>query len=616
MASINFDSVLESLGAEGRYQTVLYYLLCIPATIPAAFLAFNQVFLSATPGHWCQIPQLANLTIENRKALAIPFDGTKYSSCTMYHVDYNQILPETILAGIWPANTSLSQPVVDSTWPVVNCLYGWEYDKTQYDATLVTELNLVCDNKWLPSFSTTLFYVGSLFGNLLFGWIADKWGRRISFLLMIYMAVMLSIATAFSPNYTVYMVFRAINGLTFPALFQIPYILVMELVGPEFRTFAGNGISMFFGLSLALLAGLAYFLRHWFHLALATSVPFLPLFGYYWVVPESPRWLLSRNRIDEAEAIVQHIARINKRTIPPNYLRSLQQHPDLLLQTDINIKLSTEEQQEIPRHPSHQPSKGTMLELLSYPNMRRKFYILTFLWLANSVAYNGLSYNSSNLGVSDTLAFFINAIVEAPAYVLTWWAMSRWGRRWVTCLTMLLGGLACCCCMLVPEDPLWISVTLAMIGKFGIAASFGIIFLYASELLPTVVRSQAMAIASFVAGIGLIAFPYIVFLAVYSRLLPLLIMGLLATAGALCSVLLPETLGVSLPQTLEEGEAFGLRHRIWSCPAGRKRRCQKVDGVKSSDIGNESLVLLVPSDAAITNAEFSQQPPSSTSCSL
>ena len=48
-------------------------------------------------------------------------------------------------------------------------------------------------------------------------------------------------------------------------------------------------------------------------------------------------------------------------------------------------------------------------------------------------------------------------------------------------------------------------------------------------------------------------------------------MGLLATAGALCSVLLPETLGVSLPQTLEEGEAFGLRVPIWSCPASRKK---------------------------------------------
>ena len=51
-----------------------------------------------------------------------------------------------------------------------------------------------------------------------------------------------------------------------------------------------------------------------------------------------------------------------------------------------------------------------------------------------------------------------------------------------------------------------------MVGKFGIAASFSIIFLYASELLPTVVRSQAMAWASFVAGIGLLGFPYIVYL--------------------------------------------------------------------------------------------------------
>jgi hypothetical protein len=36
------------------------------------------------------------------------------------------------------------------------------------------QLNLVCDNKWWPSTSTSLFYVGSLFGNVLFGLVADK----------------------------------------------------------------------------------------------------------------------------------------------------------------------------------------------------------------------------------------------------------------------------------------------------------------------------------------------------------------------------------------------------------------------------------------------------------
>ena len=55
----------------------------------------------------------------------------------------------------------------------------------------------------------------------------------------------------------------------------------------------------------------------------------------------------------------------------------------------------------------------------------------------------------------------------------------------------------------------WITVTLAMIGKFEIAASFAVIYVYAGELMPTVVRSEAMGISSFVAGIGLLIFPYI-----------------------------------------------------------------------------------------------------------
>ena len=42
---------------------------------------------------------------------------------------------------------------------------------------------------------------------------------------MIYMTVTLMIVTAFSPNYTFYMAIRTITGLTFPSLFQIPYIL-------------------------------------------------------------------------------------------------------------------------------------------------------------------------------------------------------------------------------------------------------------------------------------------------------------------------------------------------------------------------------------------------------
>lgn len=118
----------------------------------------------------------------------------------------------------------------------------------------------------------------------------------------------------------------------------------------------------------------------------------------------------------------------------------------------------------------------------------------------------------------------------------------------------------------VAADAVWVTVSLAMIGKFGIAASFAVFYVFVGELLPTVLRSQAMGIASFIAGIGLLTFPYIVHLAVYSRVLPLIVMGSLSVAGALTSVFLPETLNIHLPQTIEEGELFGADFKLWSCP--------------------------------------------------
>ena len=60
-----------------------------------------------------------------------------------------------------------------------------------------------------------------------------------------------------------------------------------------------------------------------------------------------------------------------------------------------------------------------------------------------------------------------------------------------------------------------------MIGKFQIAASFAVIYVYAGELMPTVVRSEAMGISSFIAGIGLLIFPQINALVISLHSVPL-----------------------------------------------------------------------------------------------
>lgn len=55
--------------------------------------------------------------------------------------------------------------------------------------------------------------------------------------------------------------------------------------------------------------------------------------------------------------------------------------------------------------------KASPLDVFRYPNIRRKFFILTFDWVALGVVYNSLSYNTPNLGVDDYLAFFIGKYV-------------------------------------------------------------------------------------------------------------------------------------------------------------------------------------------------------------
>ncbi len=76
--------------------------------------------------------------------------------------------------------------------------------------------------------------------------------------------------------------------------------------------------------------------------------------------------------------------------------------------------------------------------------------LITFNWLANALVYNGLSFYSANLNVNSFLGFFISSAVEIPSYFVGWYAMDKWGRRWILFATMTTGGIAGICCMFVP----------------------------------------------------------------------------------------------------------------------------------------------------------------------
>ncbi|EYC06460.1 hypothetical protein Y032_0076g994 [Ancylostoma ceylanicum] len=210
----------------------------------------------------------------------------------------------------------------------------------------------------------------------------------------------------------------------------------------------------------------------------------------------------------------------------------------------------------------------------------------------NAIIYNGLTLNVSNLPVDDYWSFIINGAVELPAYFIVWPLLQTIGRRWTLASTMIVCGIGCVSAMFMPTDYPWLVASASFIGKFGVGSGFAVIYIFAGELYPTVVRAIGMGMSSMVAGSGLLLAPHIVKLGDYMKILPLLIMGLMALSAGICTFFLPETLGAPLPMTLEDAENFGKRQGLFT-GASEKRKKRESAPLIASQFRNKTNSLIL-----------------------
>lgn len=99
----------------------------------------------------------------------------------------------------------------------------------------------------------------------------------------------------------------------------------LELVGPNYRSFVTVMTCTFYTFGLMGLALVTVYVRDWFHLSLVTSVPFLLYFLYIFIMPESPRWLLAKGKLEEALKILETMARVNGKEFPESFHSKLEE---------------------------------------------------------------------------------------------------------------------------------------------------------------------------------------------------------------------------------------------------------------------------------------------------
>eukprot|EP00928_Gymnodinium_smaydae_P037515 TRINITY_DN26023_c0_g4_i2.p1 TRINITY_DN26023_c0_g4~~TRINITY_DN26023_c0_g4_i2.p1 ORF type:complete len:683 (+),score=114.46 TRINITY_DN26023_c0_g4_i2:99-2051(+) len=120
--------------------------------------------------------------------------------------------------------------------------------------------------------------------------------------------------------------------------------------------------------------------------------------------------------------------------------------------------------------------------------------------------------------------------------------------------TLAIGG-ACCILTVVavrPDMPKMLLLVLVFLGKGAISLAFAVVYLYATELFPTTLRSSSMGLQSLFARFGGMLAPAVASMGKVSQALPLIIFGVPCAISALLLLCLPETRGQPMPDTLDD----------------------------------------------------------------
>ena len=518
---VTFDDILTDLGEFGRYQKRTYLLLFLP-TIFSAMQKQSWVFLGAKAAHRCKLPEEShNASFYNpdiNLTARIPWNtlDDRLSSCRMY----------------------------DGQGGEVGCDQGWIFDKTTFGSSAVMEWELVCGDKGLRATAQSVFMVGVMLGSYIFGAMSDKLGRKLSFFVSVVVMAVFGILSGLVPEYWSFIVLRCVVGATTSGVFLVAYVLAMEMVGPRWRVAAGTLCQYYYTLGYLLMAAVAYLLNHdWHLLQVALSLPCVLFLSYWWVVPESVRWQMQEGRYEEAKLQIYKVAAANRVELDQAKVEEM-----------LSNAIADKER-------SAGAQAASILDLFRHRRLGLRTLNLCFNWMVNSGTYYGLALSASNLGGNPYYNYLISAAVEIPAYAFNLAVLNnpRVGRRLAMSGCMLVAGAVLTLTIFIPRDQVALLVTLSMLGKLAITSSYGTVYIFSAELFPTVVRNVGMGATSMSGRVGGILCPYINMLSDLWTPLPLIIYGGLALTGGLLTLLLPETLGRTLPETIQDGENFGTR---------------------------------------------------------
>jgi MFS family permease len=350
----------------------------------------------------------------------------------------------------------------------------------------------------------SFYLAGAVGGALLFGYLTDRFGRKKLFMVTLGVYLLFTVATALAWNFWSFMIFRVLAGAGIGGEYSAINSAIDELVPARVRGRVALAINSSWWLGTAAAAGMTVVLLNVLEPAIGWRIGFglgavlaIGILFIRHLVPESPRWLLTHGRADEAEEVVREIETEVRKT-----------HPDLPEPEGEPLEIEQRESigfVSIAKHVAREyPDRGVLgLSLM---------------------ASQAVLYNATLFGMVSVMTTFFHASKDnAPLYIIPFaignllgpWLLGPLfdtiGRKVMISSTYIISGAILLVTAWLFHNGSLSALTLTIcwsICFFFASAGASAAYLTVSEIFP--METRAMAIALFYAcGTGIaIAAPW------------------------------------------------------------------------------------------------------------
>jgi len=347
-------------------------------------------------------------------------------------------------------------------------------------------------------------YGAQFVGAIVFGSLAERYGRLPVLKLLVLGMSLLAIACALAGSYSQLIILRALQGLTIGGALPIAICYINEVAptATRGRFFGTFQFLMTSGFGLAALSGAWLIPTFGWRIMFAIGAAPLLVLPFTLTLPESPRWLAGRGRADEA---AKSLERLGAGPLP-----ALSARPPI-------------------------PGGGERIPfaLLFARDVRKTSIVTALMWFLTSLVSFGLVtwipsiyVSMFKIPVADALRY--NSIVAVSIFILPIVlraTIDRIGRRPPPILGTAIGGLALIAMIFIDVDERLLLVGLAIVGQIGISIGSMVLWPYTAETYATRIRSLALGASSSIARAA-------------SMLTPLLVGGVVQATGSVTLVFL------------------------------------------------------------------------------